>query len=112
MQGSAHPLVDALARDLVLLMTLTALLVVTARARPRQRPRREHRGRCLVAAGLTWTAVLVVDVHVLGHGHATTLATDVALHLAGLLALYAGLLLWQPLGTRRHRTIRPEGARA
>lgn len=107
---SAHP-VGSLPRDVVLATAVGAFLLLAVRSPATPHPPREHRGRCLVAAGLAWTAVLVVDVHALGHGHADALPLDLARHVAGLLALYAGLLLWQPLGARP-TTPRTEGAPA
>jgi hypothetical protein len=104
---AADPLVGGLVRNLVLAGVLVLLLVLAARSRPVPRPAREQTGRCLVAAGLVWTALLVLDLHVLGHALPTSTVLDVALHAAGVVGLWAGLLIWRPL--ERRSVTRTEG---
>jgi hypothetical protein len=105
--SATDPLVGGFVRDVVLAGVLVVLLALAARSRPVPRPAREQTGRCLVAAGLVWTALLVLDLHLLGHALPTSTVLDVALHAAAVVGLWAGLLLWRPL--ERRPVTRTEG---
>lgn len=87
-------------RDVSLGSTLLVALGLTSRL-----PATDRAGAvALTAAGALWSVLAVLDMHVFGLTGSTL--TDVVVHGAGLVALYAGLLTWHPL--RRPAPL-PEG---
>ena len=82
---------STLPRDLSLAALLLVALVLATRFRPRHR----EAAAALAVSGALWSALALVDMHVFGLESSTP--TDVVVHGVGLLALYVGLALWQPL---------------
>lgn len=89
------PLVGWTARDLGAAALLVAALLAAAGTTPRARSRLDDVSVACIAAGATWTALAIVDMHVLGLFELGTVG-DVLLHGSGLALLMTGLALHAP----------------
>lgn len=84
----------SLPRDLAAASLVAAALIVAQRGQPALASRRA-RAAAFMSAGLTWSLLAIVDLHLLRtfDAEAHGLAVSLLLHGTGLAALYAGLLL-------------------